>query len=85
MSDPFAVDVDRALDALAAAWEPAGYEEIWHHEGVGWGAAHRDAGELDAITAETPDELDARIRADWQRRQGGQAPDPESVARKYLW
>lgn len=33
MPDPFAVDVDRALDALGAAWEPAGYDQIWHRDG----------------------------------------------------
>jgi hypothetical protein len=84
MADPFAVDTDKALDALVAAWEPAGYEEIGHIGGEGWYAYHKDAGELDAIEADTPDELDAKIRADWQRRQHSGA-DPGDVTRKYLY
>jgi hypothetical protein len=70
--DPFAVDEDRALDALTLAWADE-YDEIWFHDGAGWGAHHKDAGEDDVITGSTPDELNAAIRADWSRReQGGQ-------------
>jgi hypothetical protein len=84
MPDPFAVDVDRTLDALVSAWGLAGYDQIWHHEGTGWGAAHKDAGDLQVIEADTPDELDARIRADWQRRSGqGSRADPGDVSRKF--
>jgi len=84
MGDPFAVDVDKALDALVAAWEPAGYEQIGHMERTGWYAYHRDASDLDAIEADTPGELDAKIRQDWQARQGS-GPDPGDVSRKYLY
>ena len=70
--DPSAVDTDRALDALTLAWADE-YDEIWFHDGAGWGAHHKDAGEDDVITGSTPDELNAAIRADWSRReQGGQ-------------
>jgi hypothetical protein len=73
MTNPFSVDVDRAIDALAAEWEPAGYEEIEFWEGRGWYAYHKDGGEdLGVLEADTPDELAAKIRADWQRRQGGE-------------
>jgi hypothetical protein len=80
MPDPFAVDVEHALDALVAAWEAAGYEEIGHVGGMGWYAYHRDARDVDAIEAGTPDELSAKIRQDWLARQV-----PDGIARKYLY
>jgi hypothetical protein len=67
--DPFSVNTEKALDALVAAWEAAGYEEIGYVEGTGWCAYHKDAGDLEAIEADTPDELAAKIRADWEKRQ----------------
>src|ERR1039457_6338600 len=69
--DPFLVNVDRALDALTLAWQGE-YDELWYHEGSGWGAHHKDAPEDENILGSTPDELKARIREDWSRRQGGQ-------------
>jgi len=68
--DPFLVDVDRALDALSLAWADE-YDHLWHDEGSGWGAHHKDAPEDENILAQTPDELNAKIRADWARREGG--------------
>jgi hypothetical protein len=67
--DPFAVDTDKALDALVATWESAGYDQIGYIGGTGWYAYHKDASDADGIEADTPGELDARIRQDWQRRQ----------------
>ena len=65
--DPFAVDVEHALDALALAWGDD-YDEIWlGHDGL-WGAHHKDAGEDDVLTGSTPDELNRAIRADCTRR-----------------
>jgi hypothetical protein len=63
MPYPFAVGVDRALDALVAAWGSE-YPEIRHLEGTGRCAYRKDAGDREAIQADTPDELDAKIRAD---------------------
>jgi len=54
MGDPFAWTWDKALDALVAAWEPAGYEQIGHMERTGWYAYHRDASDLDAIEGTPP-------------------------------
>jgi hypothetical protein len=70
--DPFPVDVDRALDALSLAWADE-YDQLWYHEGSGWGAHHKDAPEDEDILAQTPDELNRKIRADFQRRhpEGG--------------
>jgi hypothetical protein len=65
--DPFAVDADRALDALTLAWADY-YDEIWFHDGAGWGAHHKDAPEGEDITAQTPDELNRAIRDDWAKR-----------------
>jgi hypothetical protein len=65
--DPFLVDVGRALDVLSLAWGDW-YDEIWHHDGFGWGAHHKDAPDGDDITGDTPDELNLAIRADYQRR-----------------
>ncbi len=67
--DPFAVDQDRALDALTLAWADE-YPEIWVH-GSEWGAQHKDAGDDDVLTGSTPDELNRAIRADWSRRDPG--------------
>ncbi len=65
--DPFAVDADRALDALTLAWGDD-YDEIWlGHDGL-WGAHRKDAGEDDVLTGATPDELNRAIRADQSRR-----------------
>jgi hypothetical protein len=65
--DPFAVDVDKALDALTLAWADE-YDEIWFHDGAGWGAHYKDAGDDDVLTGDTPDALNRAIRADFQRR-----------------
>ena len=65
--DPFAVDEDRALDALVLAWGDA-YDEIWVYDGT-WGAHHKDAGEDDVLTGQTPDELNRAIRADFAARR----------------
>ena len=67
--NPFAVDTAKALSALAAAWEPAGYEQIGHVEGTGRYACHKNAADTDAIEADSLDELDMKIRQDRQRRQ----------------
>ena len=67
--DPFAVDTAKALSALTAAWEPAGYDQIGHVGGTGWYAYHKDAADIDAIEADSPGELGVKIRQDWQRRQ----------------
>jgi hypothetical protein len=67
--DPFAVYTAKALRALTAAWESAGYDQIGHVEGTGWYTYHKDAADTDAIEADSPDELDVKIRQDWQRRQ----------------
>ncbi len=64
--DPFAVDQDRALDALALAWGDD-YDEIWVHDGL-WGAHHKDAGDDDVLTGSTQNELNHAIRADHERR-----------------
>ena len=64
---PFAVDVERALDALDLAWGDE-YDEIWISDGK-WNAHHKDAGDDDVLTGVTPDELNRLIRADWTRRQ----------------
>lgn len=68
--DPFRVDTEKALDALLLTWGEH-YPHIWYLEGTGWGAYRKDAADTEVIEADTPGELDARIRADWQRRQGG--------------
>jgi hypothetical protein len=65
--DPFAVDVDKALDVLTLAWADH-YDEIWYHDGAGWGAHCKDAPDDDVITGDTPDALNLAIRADFQRR-----------------
>jgi hypothetical protein len=69
------VDTARALSAPAAVWELAGYDQIGHVEGTGWYACHKDAADTDAIEADSPGELDVKIRQDWQRRQR-EAGDP---------
>lgn len=50
--DPFAVDVDKALSALRLAWADE-YPELWFHDGAGWGAHHKEAGDDDVITGDT--------------------------------
>jgi hypothetical protein len=67
MGNPFAVDEDRALDALTLAWADE-YPEIWVHGGE-WGAHRKDAPDGDVITGSTPDELNRAIKADWTARQ----------------
>jgi hypothetical protein len=61
--DPFKVDEGRALEALRLAWGDA-YEIGF--ESDAWIATSRDA-EARAFTADTPDALNAKIRADWAR------------------
>jgi hypothetical protein len=46
-----------------------GADQIGHVEGTGWYAYHKDAANTDAIEADSPGELDVKIRQDWQRRQ----------------
>jgi GMP synthase-like glutamine amidotransferase len=69
--DPFAVNEERALDALSLAWADE-YDQIWVHDGE-WGAHHKDAPDGDVITGSTPDELNRGIRADWARRENAGA------------
>jgi hypothetical protein len=59
----FEVDEDRALEALRLAWGDA-YDI--GSEGGTWTAASRDA-EGRTFTGDTPDALNAAIRADWAR------------------
>jgi hypothetical protein len=47
------VDTDRALDALTLAWADE-YDEIWFHDGSGWGAHRKDARDDDVLTGSTP-------------------------------
>jgi hypothetical protein len=54
-------DEDRALDALALAWGDA--YEIYVVDGQ-WQACREGAGDEDVLTASTPDELNAAIKAD---------------------
>lgn len=61
----FDVDEDRAFDAFTLAWGDA-YDEFWH-DASGWGAHRKDAGDDEVLTGDTPDELNAAIRADWAR------------------
>ena len=61
---PFDVDQDRALDALRLAWGDVydlGFADSAYR-------AARIDGTGDLLTAQTPDELDAEIRADWAAR-----------------
>ena len=69
----FDVDEDAALAALALAWGDA--YEIYISAGQ-WQAWHRDAGDGDVLTGETPDALNRAIRADWARR-GIRLPGPD--------
>ena len=61
--DPFRVDKDRALEALRLAWADA-YDVGC--EGGTWTATSRDA-EGHTFTGDTPDALNAKVRADWAR------------------
>lgn len=63
--DPFAVDEDSALEALALRWADA-YSDISHGDDGRWTAVSRDD-EHRTLTGETPDELAAAMRADWAR------------------
>ncbi len=64
--DPFAVDEDRALDALRLAWGDS--YEIYITDGQ-WQGWHDDAPDQDILTGTTPDELNRAIRADFARRE----------------
>ena len=78
---PFAVDTDRALDALVLAWGDdydaisLGHDGLWHahlrHARLAH-LAHADEDDCDdacpVITGSTPDELNRAIRADQERR-----------------
>ncbi len=64
--DVLGVDEQRALDALAFAWDSE-YDEIWVTGGL-WYAHHKDAADDDVLTGTTPDELNAAIGADQARR-----------------
>jgi hypothetical protein len=61
---PFDVDQNRALDALRLAWSDV------YDTGFADGAyrAARIDGTGDLLTGQTPDELNAAIRADWNAR-----------------
>ena len=61
---PFAVDMDRALDALRLEW--AAQYDTGFADGA-YRAARID-GTGDLLTGQTPDELTAAIRADWAAR-----------------
>ena len=59
--DPFAADVDGALDALVLAWGDD-YDQIWLGLDGQWGAHRKDAGKDDVVTGASPDELNQAIR-----------------------
>ena len=59
----FDVDEDRALEALRLAWGDA--YDVGFERGT-WVAASRGGGGR-TFTGQTPDELNAAIRADWAR------------------
>ena len=61
---PFDADQDRALDALRLAWGEV------YDTGFADGAyrAARIDGTGDLLAGQTPDELNAAIRADWNAR-----------------
>ncbi len=61
--DPFRLDQDRALEALRLAWGDA--YDVGFERGT-WIATSRDA-EDRTLTGDTPDALNAVIRADWAR------------------
>ncbi len=61
--DPFAVDQDRALEALRDKWDDAYL--IWH-QGDAWAARSRDE-EARLFTAPAPDDLEQELVADWAR------------------
>jgi len=69
--DPFAVNEDRALDALTLAWGDC--YEIYITDGQ-WQAWHDDAPDGEMLTGTTPDELNRAIRADWLSRQSRTGP-----------
>jgi hypothetical protein len=58
----FAVDEDRALEALRLAWGDA--YDIGHEHGR-WVATSRNS-QQHALDGATPDELNRAIRADWE-------------------
>ena len=60
----FGVDEDRALGTLVLAWGNA--YEIYVVGGQ-WPAWREGAGDKDVLTRDTPDALNAAIRADWAR------------------
>jgi hypothetical protein len=67
MGDPWAVDEDKALDALSLIW---GDEyQVWMEDGR-WYAHHKDAPDSDALDGSTPDEVNRQIRDDWAGRGG---------------
>jgi hypothetical protein len=78
MPNPFAVNVGNALEVLRTAWDVE-YPDIGTIDG-GWYACHGDDGDI--ISADTPDELNAKIRAHWEARQFIAA---ESMSREYLF
>jgi hypothetical protein len=59
----FDVDRDRAVEALRLAWGDA-YEVSVNGDKY---RASRVDGDGEELTGDTPDELNARIRADWAR------------------
>lgn len=61
----FAVDEDAALATLEAAWASGGYHAFSVDHGS-WSAIS-SAGQV--LTGSTPDELDRKIRAQWQAMQ----------------
>ena len=61
--DPFTVDEDRWLEALAREW---GRLYLISVNGGRWYGVRRD-GSGDAITAATPGELNAALHAAWLR------------------
>jgi hypothetical protein len=62
--DPFAVDVEHALEVLRLAWGDA--YDIRFESGE-WTAVSRDD-ERRVFSGHTPDELNLAIRADWARK-----------------
>ena len=72
---PFDVDPDRAFDALLTTWGDC-YDQFSQDDGL-WSAHPIGAPGDMLVTGNTPDELNAALRADWSRRQSGPGIPPQ--------
>ena len=63
MADPFAVDTERAIEALRLEWGEK--YEIAAYRGL-FAARYKDSGQV--ISGETPDEITRKIERDWAAR-----------------